>query len=63
MRKPPQELERRGYSVDETTHLTNLSKPTIYRLLGAGKLESVKVLGRRIIRGESIDKLLREGAE
>jgi excisionase family DNA binding protein len=62
MRKPIQKLDRRGYSVNETTHITNLSRPTVYRLLGSGKLKSVKILGRRIIHAESVDDLLREGA-
>jgi excisionase family DNA binding protein len=42
--------------------MTNLSRPTVYRLLGSGKLKSVKILGRRIIHAESVDDLLREGA-
>ena len=62
MRKPIQKPDRRGYSVNETTHITNLSRPTVYRLLGSGKLKSVKILGRRIIHAESVDDLLREGA-
>jgi excisionase family DNA binding protein len=63
MRKPLEKPDRRGFSVNETTHITNLSRPTIYRLLGSGKLKSVKILGRRIIHAESVDDLLREGAE
>jgi excisionase family DNA binding protein len=53
----------RGYSVNETAHITTLSHPTIYRLLGTGKLKSTKILGRRIIHAESVDELMREGAE
>jgi excisionase family DNA binding protein len=66
MRKLPQKTDRpdrRGYSISETQHITNLSKPTIYRLLGSGKLKSVKILGRRIIPAEAVDELMREGAE
>jgi excisionase family DNA binding protein len=59
----PDRPDRRGYSVDETQHITNLSRPTIYRLLGMGKLKSTKILGRRIIHAESVDELMREGAE
>jgi excisionase family DNA binding protein len=62
MRNPRQKPDRRGYSVNETAHTTGLSRPTIYRLLGAGKLKSVKIFGRRIIHAESVDDLLREGA-
>jgi excisionase family DNA binding protein len=63
MRKPLQKPEQRGFSVNETTHITNLSRPTVYRLIGSGKLKSVKILGRRIILAEGVDELLREGAE
>jgi excisionase family DNA binding protein len=59
----PDRPTRRGYSVDETADITNLSRPTVYRLLGMGKLRSTKILGRRIIHAESVDELLREGAE
>lgn len=50
--------ERRGYSVDATAKITDLSRSTIYRLIGIRKLKTVKVLGRRIILGPSIDALL-----
>jgi hypothetical protein len=32
-------------------------------LLGMGKLKSTKIFGRRIIHAESVDELMREGAE
>jgi excisionase family DNA binding protein len=63
MRNPLQKPDRRGFSVIETQHITNLSRPTLYRLIGSGKLKSVKILGRRIILAEGVDDLLREGAE
>ena len=55
--------EKRGFSVRETRHTTGLSRASIYRLIGAGKLRSTKILGRRIILAEAVDELLREGAK
>jgi excisionase family DNA binding protein len=49
---------RRAYSVRETARTTNLSYATIYRLIGKGKLKTVKVGGRRLIPVEAIDDLL-----
>jgi excisionase family DNA binding protein len=53
---------RRAYSVRETARTTNLSYATIYRLIGKGRLKTVKVGGRRLVPVEAIDALLAGGA-
>jgi excisionase family DNA binding protein len=55
--------EKRGFSVSETASLTGLSRSSIIRLIGKGKLKSTKIFRRRIIHAEGVDELLREGAE
>lgn len=53
---------RRGLSVKDLKRATGLSHATTYRLIGAGKLRTIKVLGRRVIPEDELDRLLREGA-
>jgi excisionase family DNA binding protein len=55
--------ERRAFSIRETERAVNLSHSTIYRLIGAGKLTTVKVGARRLVPVEAIDALLREGTQ
>jgi excisionase family DNA binding protein len=55
--------ERRGLSVEEASRRGGWSRATTYRLIGTGKLKSVKVLGRRIITTEAVDDVLTEGAK
>jgi predicted DNA-binding transcriptional regulator AlpA len=50
--------KRRGYSVQHTSVVTDLSRSSIYRLIAAGRLKTVKVGARRIILDTSIDALL-----
>jgi excisionase family DNA binding protein len=54
--------KRRALSIAETAQVTGLSRASIYRLITAGKLKTVKVLGRRIVRPEAIEELLNTGA-
>ena len=55
--------ERRAFSIRETESATNLSHATIYRLIAAGKLTTVKVGARRLVPVAAIDALLLEGAK
>jgi excisionase family DNA binding protein len=50
--------KRRAYSIEETAEITDLSHSTIYRLIAAGKLTTLKVGARGIVPGPSIDALL-----
>jgi excisionase family DNA binding protein len=52
------ELERLGYSIKEAAQVTGLGVRTIYRLLAAGTLESVKVGDRNIIKAASLRRLM-----
>lgn len=45
--------------VNETTAVSGLSRSTIYVLLKAGKLQTTKVGGRRLILRDSLQRLLR----
>jgi excisionase family DNA binding protein len=62
MSKNLQIPQRRAFSIRETERAVNLSHSTIYRLIAAGKLTTVKVGARRLVPIEAIDALLREGA-
>jgi excisionase family DNA binding protein len=45
-------------SVKRAMEITGLRTTTIYALIGQGKLESTKVGGKRLIRYDSIEKLV-----
>jgi excisionase family DNA binding protein len=51
------------YSIQEAAQACGLSRATIYRLIAAGNLRTVKVGARRLIPVDSIETLLREGAK
>lgn len=55
------EEKRRGLSVKEASQRGGWSRAMTYRLIAAGKLKSVRVLGRRLITPEAVDALLDEG--
>jgi excisionase family DNA binding protein len=55
--------QRLVYSILEAAHALNLSRATLYRLLGEGRIASIKIGSRRLILRSSIDDLLREGAK
>lgn len=48
--------------VKEAAAISGLSRSTLYKLLGARKLQTVKVGGRRLILRESLQTLLQTGA-
>ena len=62
MATPQQNLERLALSIPEAARTCGLSRATIYRLIAAGRLSTVKVLGRRLVRPEAIEALLNGGA-
>jgi excisionase family DNA binding protein len=58
------EIPRRlVHSPRETEVLIGLSRSTIYRLIGAGRLVAIKIGGRTAITRESIERLCSEGAQ
>ena len=52
---------RRTYHVNEAAAAFGLSRSTLYKLMSAGTLRSVKIGGRRLIPIEAIDALLSGG--
>jgi excisionase family DNA binding protein len=63
MSKNLQIPERRAFSIRETERTVNLSRATLYRLIAAGKLTTVKVGARRLVPVAAIDALLAGGAK
>jgi excisionase family DNA binding protein len=53
---------RQGYSVDEVGQIGGWSRSTTYRLIKDGKLNAIKIRGRRIITSDAVAVLLRDGA-
>jgi excisionase family DNA binding protein len=52
----------RAYSIREAARLCGVSHATFYRLLKKGKITSIKIGSRRLIRDEQINALLAGGA-
>jgi hypothetical protein len=48
------------HSVAETISLLDISHATAYRLIGAGKLDARKLLGKTVVTRESIEGLIAE---
>ena len=49
--------------INETAAVSGLSRSTIYELLKTGKLQAVKIGGRRLILRESLQALLHSGIQ
>jgi len=49
--------------INETVAVSGLSRSTIYELLKAGKLQALKIGGRRLILRESLQVLLHSGIQ
>ena len=56
------EKARLALSVDEAARRLGVGRQTIYNWLAAGKLSSVKIVGRRLIPVSAIRALLGEAA-
>lgn len=48
------------YSIPNTAIIIGASKATVQRLINSGKLESVKILSRTLIKRSSIEALIGE---
>ncbi len=55
--------ERRALRVNEAVAAYRLSRSTIYKLMGSGKLRTVKVGGRRLIPTDVLEALINGGVE
>jgi len=49
---------RRAYRPEEVGDLLGVSRSTVYRLMGEGALESIKVGGSRRVTDEQLDRYL-----
>lgn len=45
-------------SIAETIRATSLSQATIYRMIGRGEIDTVKVGGRRLVKMSSLRKIV-----
>jgi len=50
--------ERKAFSLGEAAGLTGLCVSTLYNLIGDGRLQTIKVGGRRLVTREALDALL-----
>ena len=53
--------ERLAYRVDEFCSIVRLGRTTAYRLISEGKIQTVKIGGRRLITKASADALINGG--
>lgn len=51
-------MERKVISVKEASQISDLSIATLYRFFNQGKIETVKVGGRRLVKTDSLKRLL-----
>jgi hypothetical protein len=54
----PKIIPRLGYSFNEANEASSLSRTTLWRLIRAGKLDTVKIGGRVIITAASLEKMM-----
>jgi excisionase family DNA binding protein len=57
--KNPQTPERRAFHVKEAAKVYGWSRSTLYKLMKAGTLRTVKVGGRRLIPRDALEALIR----
>ena len=50
--------ERKAFSLGEAARLAGLCVSTLYNLMGNGRLQTIKVGGRRLVTREALDALL-----
>jgi len=55
-------LKRKTYKVNEVAQSLGLSRTTIYKLIGQGQLQSIKLGASMLIAAESVDALLQQNA-
>ena len=51
-------VEKKVYSIKEVCYALNLSRPTVMKLIGTGKLGHIKAWGRIIIPVDDVNKYL-----
>lgn len=53
--------DRLAYRIDEAAERAGVSRATLYRLIAAGKLKTVKIGGCRVISAEVLGRLIKNG--
>jgi predicted site-specific integrase-resolvase len=64
--RPPSEpipLKRIGYRVNDFCAVTGIGRTSLYDLINAGKIRTVRIAGRRIIPAGEADRIMTEGAQ
>jgi excisionase family DNA binding protein len=56
-------IENRAFHVKEAAAIYRLSRSTIYKMMAAGTLRTVKIGGRRLIPRDAIEALIAGGAQ
>jgi excisionase family DNA binding protein len=59
MSTPLQQPTKKAYSVREACHVTSLGRTTLFGHMASGRLQSIKIGGRRIILAENLHAFLR----
>lgn len=55
-------MEPVAVTIPEACRALSLSRSSVYELIAAGNLEAVKIAGRRLVKVESIKRLVAEAA-
>jgi len=51
-------IQKLAYSIREACEASSLGRTTIYALIGAGKLQAIRIGGRTVIPAESLNALI-----
>lgn len=55
-------MQRKTFKVNEVAEALGLSRTTIYKLIGAGELQRIKLGATTLIAADSVDALLQRNA-
>lgn len=51
-------MERFAYSINETAHALSLGRTSVYAMIADGRLETIKLGRRTLVKAESIRRLI-----
>jgi excisionase family DNA binding protein len=54
-------IKRRALHINDAAAAYGVGRSTLYKLMNEGKLATVKVAGRRLVPGDNMEALLRQG--
>jgi excisionase family DNA binding protein len=57
----PKPEEKRAYHVNDAAKIYGWSRSTLYKMMKAGTLRTVKIGGRRLIPRDALEALISEG--